>query len=234
MGLGGWNELVFAYVVFVTAHSLPARPPIRSRLIAILGRRGYLSAFGALSLVLLGWLIVAAGRAPYVELWPFAPWQMWVPNIAMPFAILLGTFGFAAANPFSFAGRGAAGFDPDHPGIAGVTRQPVLWAFVLWAGAHLVPNGDLAHVLLFGGFLALALAGLVAVERRRRRQTCEGDWNRLAARTSFFPLAALITRRWHPDIRRLSLRRLAIAAVVWVAFLVLHPIVIGVSPLPPL
>jgi uncharacterized membrane protein len=34
--------------------------------------------------------------------------------------------------------------------ITTVTRHPVLWGFALWAGSHLVPNGDLRSRLLFG------------------------------------------------------------------------------------
>jgi uncharacterized membrane protein len=232
MGFGGWGELMAAFAVFLAAHSIPARPAARARLVAMMGARAYLAVYATLSLVLLAWLIVAAGRAPYVELWAFSPWQMWAPNIAMPVAALLACFGFGAANPLSFGGRSEAAFDPEHPGIAGMARHPILWAFALWAGAHLLPNGDLAHVLLFGGFLAMALVGMAAIDRRKRRQLGESEWQRLTAHTSLVPAAALISGRWRPDIRRLSVRRFFVGLVAWLGLLVLHPIVIGVSPLP--
>lgn len=44
-----------------------------------------------------------------------------------------------------------------------------LWALSLWALAHVVPNGDLAHVILFGNFAAFALLGQRLVDRRRQR-----------------------------------------------------------------
>ena len=57
-------------------------------------------------------------------------------------------YGIAAPNPFSIAGRGSASFDPGRPGIAGITRHPLLLAITLWALAHMVPNGDLPrHVV---------------------------------------------------------------------------------------
>ena len=69
--------------------------------------------------MVLAWLIAAAGWTPYVEVWAFAPWQMWVPNLVMPFACLLVAFGVGAANPLSFGGRAAARFDPERRGLAG-------------------------------------------------------------------------------------------------------------------
>ena len=124
----------------------------------------------AFLLEILGWIIAAVGRAPYMPLWQFAPWQMWVPNVAMPFVCLLLAFGIAIPNPLSIASRNDEAFDPDQPGIVGVTRHPMLWATALWAFAHAVPKGDLAHVLLFGGFAIMALAGMFAIDARHRRR----------------------------------------------------------------
>lgn len=45
-------------------------------------------------------------------------------------------------------------------------RHPTLLATKLWATAHLLVNGSLADVLLFGGFLAWAVADRIAVKRR--------------------------------------------------------------------
>lgn len=45
-------------------------------------------------------------------------------------------------------------------------RHPMLLATKLWATAHLLVNGNLADVLLFGGFLAWAIADRIAVKRR--------------------------------------------------------------------
>jgi uncharacterized membrane protein len=91
-----------------------------------------------------------------LAVWQFSPWKIWVPNIAMPIACLLLAFGIAASNPLSIAARIDETFDPDRPGIAGVTRHPVLWAAALWAFAHAVPKGDLAHILLLAYLARLA------------------------------------------------------------------------------
>lgn len=229
--MGGWGEFAGAFGLFLLSHALPARPALRRRLAGALSERGYLVLYSLLSVAALAWLVVAAGRAPYLALWSAAPWQWWVPNLAMPLACLLVAFGTATPNPLSFGGR-TAGFDPERPGVAGLARHPLLWAIALWAGMHAVPNGDLAHVLLFGGFAGFALLGMRAVDRRRRRQIGAEAWTRLARRTSFWPGAALVSGRWRPATLP-SPGRLVAAALLWLALLVLHGPIIGVTPLPP-
>ncbi|WBU60131.1 NnrU family protein [Paracoccus albus] len=226
--MSGWTEVSIAFAAFLAAHIIPMRPGLKARLVAILGRTGYLIGFSLLSLGLLYWLLRAAGRAPYVEIWPQQLWQRWLVNFAMPFAIALTVFAVGARNPFAFGGR-SEGFDPERPGIVGFTRHPLMWAFALWAGAHLLVNGDLAHVMLFAPLLLFALSGVFAAEARARRVL--PDFQRLAAHSSLWPGAALLTGRWRP--RGLpSLPRLFITLLVWAALIHLHPLLIGPSPLP--
>jgi uncharacterized membrane protein len=192
-----------------------------------------LGAYLALSSFLFGWLIEAAGHAPYVPVWPFAPWQTWMPNIAMPFVCLLLAFGIAIPNPLSIASRNDEAFDPDHPGIVGVTRHPIMWATALWAFAHAVPNGDLARVLLFCLFGVFALGGILAIDTRKQRILGITNWRRLSCRTSLVPFAALVGARWRPSLRKISLFRLVAAIGLYLGLLALHHPVIGVSPFPP-
>lgn len=228
--MGAWTEFAAAMLLFLLSHRLPAVAGLKGRLVAALGPAGYVALFSAVSLALFGWLIVAAGRAPFVPLWDQALWHRWAVNLAMPVAIALTVFGVGAPNPFAFEGR-AEGFDPDRPGIAGLTRQPLLWAMAIWAGAHLLANGDLAHVLLFAPMLLLALAGMPLVERRRRRGMGDAVWTRQAARTALLPGLALLTGRWRPRSGP-SLLRLAVWALVWAAVWHLHAPLIGVWPAP--
>lgn len=127
----GWAEFSLAMLGFVAGHALPMR--WRGTLIARLGRRGYLLGYSVMSLALLYWLILAAGRAPWCELWPQLGWMRWLVNLAMPLAIALAVLG---------------------------GRFGLMAGFALWAGAHLIANGDLAHVVMFGVMLAYALWGL--------------------------------------------------------------------------
>ena len=224
----GWIEFAAAMALFLISHRLPAWLGVKGWLQARLGVAGYIALFSVLSIAILWWLILAAGRAPFVPLWDQQLWHRWAVNLAMPVVGALAVFGVGAANPFAFEGR-AEGYDPDRPGVAGVTRQPLLWALAIWAGVHLLPNGDLAHVLLFAPMLVFSLAGMGIVERRRRRAMGAAEWQRLTARTGLVPLAALVSGRWRPQGPP-SLVRLAIWAIAWALVWHLHEPVIGVWP----
>lgn len=228
----GWVDLGLAFAFFLASHAVPARPPVRRALEGRIGERAYLLAYSFVSIVALGLLIMAAGRAPYVELWSVQEWHMGVPHVVMPFVCLLIAFAIAAPNPLSFGGRAPDVFDPDHPGTAGVARHPLLLALALWSLAHLMPNGDLAHALVFGPSAAFALAGMLMIDRRKKRQWGEAEWNRLAAKTSLVPFAALLSGRWRPDPRRLNggaaIRLLASLILYWV-LVAAHERVIGVT-----
>jgi uncharacterized membrane protein len=50
--------------------------------------------------------------------------------------------------------------------IKAVMKHPMLAAVKLWAFAHLLSNGTLADVLLFGGFLAWAVLDRISLKRR--------------------------------------------------------------------
>lgn len=232
-----WLEFIGAGLIFLVSHRVPTMAPVRARLIRMLGERGYLSAYSLLSLGLLTWLIVAAGRAPYVELWTVHAWHYWVPNIAMPVVCAMIAFAMATPNPLSFGGAHNARFDPARPGMTGVARHGLLWALALWAAAHIPPNGNLAHVILFGVFAGFSLMGMVVIDRRKRRQLGDETWRQLAVATSAWPLQALLSGRWRPRVEgawKMLLCRALAAILLYLILLGLHPAVIGVSPLPPM
>ncbi|WP_372800355.1 NnrU family protein [Paracoccus seriniphilus] len=139
-----WFTYLLAWLCFLGAHILPMRPAMRGWLIARLGRRGYIAGFSLLSLLLLFWLIRAAGAVDHLPLWDFGDAGRWLVNLAMPLAILLAA---VAA------------------GLSGLVA-----AFAIWASAHLIANGDVAHVLLFGGMLVFALGGLARAGLPRNLQ----------------------------------------------------------------
>jgi uncharacterized membrane protein len=231
----GWVDLALAFALFLASHAVPARPPVRRALAGRIGERAYLLAYSLVSIVALGLLIMAAGRAPYVELWSMKEWHMGVPQLVMAFVCLLIAFAIAAPNPLSFGGGAPDAFDPDHPGIAGVARHPLLLALALWSLAHLVPNGDLAHALVFGLSAAFALAGMLMIDRRKKRQWGEAEWNRLAAQTSMVPFAALLSGRWRPDPTSLgtaALIRLLASIILYLGLVALHEPLIGVAATP--
>lgn len=227
-----WLPFALALTAFVASHYLPGATGLRAVLIDRLGRRAYFTGYGVLSLLLLGWLVAAATTAPYVELWPALPWQRWLPNLAMPLAFVLAACGLGLAQPFTLGGRRTARLNPADPGLAAVTRHPLLLALALWSGAHLAANGDLAHALVFGGFLAMALVAIRAADARAARDLAPPE------AAAFFRATALLSPApfADPAWRRRNAPHLAARAIVglllWLAALHLHAAVIGVSPLP--
>lgn len=214
----GWFEFIAAFAVFFASHSIPIRPGVKGPIVARIGARGFTILYSILSVLLLTWLIVAAGRAPTVILWDWAPWQVHVPLSLMLPAVLLVTMSIGRPNPLSFGGLNNDRFDPDHPGIVGWVRHPLLAAFAIWAGAHLVPNGNLAHVILFGLFLGFALMGMRLIDRRKCRLM--PDWERHTK----------TARRI--EVTPGGLVRFALGCAIYGLLLWLHAPVIGVSPLP--
>lgn len=225
--VSGWGELAAAFAVFIVAHALPARPFVRRRLVAATGEGGYLVLYSAVSIVLFAWIFRAAGRAPVIVLWDVAAWQLWVPPLAMIVVCLLIAFGTAIANPFSLGGSKALPIDPEQPGIVGMTRHPLLWAIVIWALAHVVPNGDLAHVLLFGSFAALALVGMMMLDRRARRRL-DSSWADLTRNTALIPFGSGLRAATAGPYGE---ERLAVAVALYVSLVLLHGPIIGVAPL---
>jgi uncharacterized membrane protein len=148
----GSLEFAAAFAAFFLTHSLPIRPPLRPVLQSALGPTGFTLAYSALSLAVLAWLIGAAGRAPFVVLWDWVAWQVHVPLVAMLPVCLILALTIGRPNPFWFGGAGDERFDPACPGIVRLNRHPLLLALAVWSGAHAVPNGDLAHLILFGTF----------------------------------------------------------------------------------
>lgn len=61
-------------------------------------------------------------------------------------------------------------FAPYFPGkIKAATKNPQLLSVVLWAFSHLLVNGNLADILLFGSFLVWATVDLISMRKRQQR-----------------------------------------------------------------
>ena len=225
------TEFFLSLLIFFLAHLIPPMPPVRLRLIKVFGRRVYMLGFSTLSLALLTWVISASWRAPFIMLWPPAPWQAVVPIVAMPMAFWLILAGLAEINPLSISLRQREG-SSSLPPIVSITRHPVPWGFIFWAGAHIAPNGDVVSLVLFGALTALGILGLRILDRRARLRLGEEKWNELAQSTSIIPFAAILAGRSRFGINSAFVIHtcVAIAAYFWFLFQG-HRILIGTSPL---
>ncbi|MGF1641808.1 MAG: NnrU family protein [Rhodospirillales bacterium] len=218
-------EFALALAVFVAAHALPRATGLRDRLIGRFGRAAYLGGYSLLSVVLLGWLIAAAWRAPYIPLWhPTAATAAAALAAMLPACLLLAGAALRP-NPLSVAFAGGD-VDPKAPGVLAITRHPILWAFFLWAAGHAVANGDVVGVVMFGGFAAFSLAGMRVLEVRTRQRMTPAAWaNAASVATGSLP----------QRLRRAASARTAAEMLTGTAFyaflLWVHPHLFGVDPL---
>ena len=85
-------------------------------------------------------------------------------------------------------------------GMVRITRHPFLWGVGLWAATHLVVNGDLASLILFGTFLVLAIGGTAAIDAKRRRKSprAVAAIRRRRHRAFPSPPSRAAATAWHP------------------------------------
>lgn len=224
------SAFLISIAVFISVHLILPIPQIRNRLIGLIGKRPYLLLYSLLSIGLIVWVIAAARNAPYIELWPPRPWQALVPLLVVPIAAWLLIGGLTEPNPLSISLRSAS--VTRIGGVARIIRHPVLWGFLLWAASHVVTNGDLVSIIMFGGLAALALGGFGLVDLRARRRLGSEKWGELARLTSVIPFAAILAGRnsleW--SWRLSALTAVALGAAVWF-ILQGHAWMVGVDPL---
>jgi uncharacterized membrane protein len=186
--------LILGIIVFLGVHLLPTFPDMRDRLIGRLGENGYRAMFSTLSM--LGFVLIVWGfaRAPVIQVWSPPNWTRYVAMVLMvPVFILL-----------------VAAYVPGE--IKAKVEHPFLVAIKTWALAHLIANGDLAAIILFGSFLAYAVFDRITLKRR--------------------PETGLVTVAETAPARN-DLIALVGGLILYVVFLVwLHPLLIGTSPLP--
>jgi uncharacterized membrane protein len=187
----GLSILILGLVVFLGAHIFVTFRDDRARMIARLGMGGYRALFAFNSLV--GLALIVWGYANYrANGWV----QIWTPpqfmrHITVGLMLLSVIFVTAA-------------FVPSH--IKTGLRHPMLAGVKTWALVHLLSNGDLGSMLLFGSFLAWGVYARIAAKRR-------GDLG-----------AAIAPSGWGNDVIVVAL-----GIVIYLALgFAFHPIVIGV------
>lgn len=216
---------------FVGLHLLLSSANVRKKLVARLGAGKFSALYSVCAAIGLIGMIVAYRGAPYVEMWLPPRAFRWAPVLVMPISVLLLIAGFSTKSATTVGTADVAG-DPDAArGIFTITRHPALWGFALWAGAHLLANGELRAILVFVAILVLAIAGMVHIDRRRAA-ALGATWEGYRARTSLVPFVAILRRRNQLDLKGIGIVRVLAAAFVYVAILHMHALVIGASPMP--
>ena len=145
--------LILGLVLFLGIHIFTTLRGARASVIGRVGEgayKGLYSLIAAIGLVLIIWGFSRYRDAGYTQVWnpPFA--------IFHPIALVLLWFAFVAL---------AATYSPPSR-IKSILRHPMLVAVKAWALSHLLVNGDLGSLLLFGSLLVWAIYDRIALKRR--------------------------------------------------------------------
>jgi uncharacterized membrane protein len=148
MGLG---ILVFGLAIFLAAHVFVSLRGARANVIKRIGMLAYRGVFALVSLA--GLVLIVWGYADYrshgfVELWSPPAFMRHVTVGLMLFAVIFIV----------------AAFIPSQ--IGRKLKHPMLTSVKTWALAHLLSNGDLGGIILFGSFLLWGGYSRVAAKRR--------------------------------------------------------------------
>lgn len=187
--------LVLGLILFLGTHALTMARGTRAGLIERFGANGYKAIYSVLSLagfVLLVWGFQRYRAGGYIELW--TP-PRWMPHLTL---LLMFPAMIALSAYILPVGR-----------LKVMLRHPMLVAIKIWALAHLLTNGDLGSMLLFGAFLAYAVVDRISMKRRGEAKPDLPAWGE------------------HDTFS------IGLGMVLYVAFIyVLHPLLIGVPVLP--
>ena len=188
--------LILGLVLFLSVHSVRiVAEDWRTQTLKRLGNGTYKGIYIILSLLGLGLIVWGFGMARET------PSMLWMPPRGMRHAAALLTLIAFVLLAAAYVPRNA---------IKARVHHPMVLAVKTWALAHLLSNGSLAHVILFGSFLAWGVANFIAARKRDR-----------ALGTSY-PAGTLAG----------TVSTVAVGLAAWAAVaLWLHGLLIGIRPL---
>ena len=147
--------LILGLVIFLGVHSVRiVSEGWRAQTIGRIGAKPWKGVYSIVSIVGFGLIVWGFGLARQ------QPVQLWSPPTGMRhLAALLMLIAFVLL---------AAAYVPGND-IKAHLHHPMVLAVKVWALAHLLANGNLAHMVLFGAFLVWAVLNFSAARRRDRR-----------------------------------------------------------------
>lgn len=226
------TSLIAAAVFFVLLHLLVSGTVLRGAIVTIIGEGAFMGLFSLASVAGLVWLGWAYGQARGTGpvYWDLGSGGRHAAAALVLLAMLLIVPGLTTPNPTSVKQEGALEKPNAVQGMLRITRHPFLWGVAIWALAHLLANGDLPGVILFGSMLALALFGTASIDAKRKR-ALGPRWDAFAAQTSGVPFAAVLSGKQKLSVGEIGLWRILLAVAVYAAVLWGHPFLFGVKPL---
>src|SRR5579871_5362526 len=156
-GVMGLAVMILGLALFLGVHTLPAQRGLRSRIVSAIGEGSYKLVYALASV--LGIALIAWGFSHYRA---GGMIDVWEGSVSPKALVLLKHTTVALMLPAVILVvaaylRGRIYAAVKHPMLAGVK---------LWAAAHLLANGDLGSIILFGSFLAWAVFDRISLKRR--------------------------------------------------------------------
>ncbi|WP_027579574.1 NnrU family protein [Bradyrhizobium sp. Ai1a-2] len=147
----GLLVMILGLLLFFAVHTLTTQRSLRARCIDVMGEGGYkigYSVVSAVGLALIIWGFARYRATGWIDVW-YPPTFMKHITIALMLpAVILVVASYI---------RGRIYTTLKHPMLAGIK---------LWAAAHLLANGDLGSIILFGSFLAWAVFDRISLKHR--------------------------------------------------------------------
>jgi uncharacterized membrane protein len=147
----GLLVMIAGLVLFVGVHTLTTQRDLRGRLIATWGEGGYKIGYAVASLAglaLIVWGFAHCHANGRIDLWyPPKALRHIAVALMLPAVILV-----------------VASYLRGH--IYTAVKHPMLSGVKLWAAAHLIANGDLGGIILFGSFLGWAVFDRISLKHR--------------------------------------------------------------------
>jgi uncharacterized membrane protein len=153
----GLLVMILGLVLLLGVHTLTTQREVRARVIATSGEGGYKVGYMLVSLV--GLALIVWGFAHYRAAGMIDVWE----GLVAP-KVLVGLKHIAVALMLPAAILVAAAYMRGR--IYTALKHPMLSGVKLWAAAHLLANGDLGSIILFGSFLGWAVFDRISLKHR--------------------------------------------------------------------
>lgn len=163
----GLVQLIVAAGCFVVTH-FAMSGPLRARMVCAWREQGFLTVYSLVSIVTLGWTIVAFDRAPVTgAAWDGMQPVAWILGSILTIASLALLLPSFKRNP-ALPGVKAAGLGTVIPsGVFTITRHPMMWGVTLWALGHIVVAPTAPVFILMGALILVALLGSHFQDKRK-------------------------------------------------------------------
>lgn len=231
------SGFTLALAAFVVLHVGVSATGLRASLVRRLGEgpyRGLFSLASAAALAAMIWGFVAMRGDPFDFLngafWTPPVWGRHAAQAIILLGFLIGVTGLLTPGPTLVGFEGALAKEDPAKGVLRITRHPFLWGVALWAGGHLLANGERFALMLFGGLGLMVLLGTRSIDRKGAARNPAG-WARFAGATSNLPFVAVIQGRNSVRLGEMWWR-LLVALAAYLGFAMAHATIIGVPAVP--